>query len=162
MAAHQAILSLGFSRQGYWSGLPFPSPKDACVLSRFSRVWLCTTLWTATHQAPLSTGFSRQEYWSGLPLPSPEISVKALINQMHLQSKKKKNPIMSIPMYIVWNQKENTLKGEGEYPHCGPLFFIALVPTSYQAPWTTERFWLVQVTYSSIMHLISTGPDNAH
>ena len=26
MAAHQAPPSLGFSRQGYWSGLPFPSP----------------------------------------------------------------------------------------------------------------------------------------
>ena len=25
-AAHQAPLSLGFSRQEYWSGLPFPSP----------------------------------------------------------------------------------------------------------------------------------------
>ena len=28
-AAHQAALSLGFSRQEHWSGLPFPSPvKD--------------------------------------------------------------------------------------------------------------------------------------
>ena len=26
MAAHQAPLSLGFSRQEQWSGLPFPSP----------------------------------------------------------------------------------------------------------------------------------------
>ena len=25
---HQAPLSMGFSRQGYWSGLPFPSPGD--------------------------------------------------------------------------------------------------------------------------------------
>ena len=25
-AAHQAPRSVGFSRQGYWSGLPFPSP----------------------------------------------------------------------------------------------------------------------------------------
>jgi len=24
---HQAPLSLGFSRQEYWSGLPFPSPE---------------------------------------------------------------------------------------------------------------------------------------
>ena len=28
MAAHQAALSLGFSRQEYWSGLPFPSPMN--------------------------------------------------------------------------------------------------------------------------------------
>ena len=26
MAAHQATLSLGFSGQEHWSGLPFPSP----------------------------------------------------------------------------------------------------------------------------------------
>ena len=26
--AHQAPLSLGFSRQEYWSGLPFSSPGD--------------------------------------------------------------------------------------------------------------------------------------
>ena len=67
MAAHQAPLSLRFSRQEHWSGLPFPSPTHACMLSRFSHVWLCATPWTAAHQAPLSTGFSRQEYWSGLP-----------------------------------------------------------------------------------------------
>ena len=27
-AAHQAPPSLGFSRQEYWSGVPFPSPED--------------------------------------------------------------------------------------------------------------------------------------
>ena len=34
MAAHQALLTLGFSRQEHWSGLPFPSPshKYRCVL----------------------------------------------------------------------------------------------------------------------------------
>jgi len=58
-AAHQAPLSLGFSRQEYWSGLLFPSPMHACMLSRFSRVRLYVNLWTAAHQAPLSTGFSK-------------------------------------------------------------------------------------------------------
>ena len=28
-AAHQAPLSLGFSRQEHWSGVPFPSPMHA-------------------------------------------------------------------------------------------------------------------------------------
>ena len=27
--SHQALLSLGFSRQEHWSGLPFPSPMHA-------------------------------------------------------------------------------------------------------------------------------------
>ena len=71
MATHQAPSSLGFSRQEHWSGLPFPSPTHACMLSHFSRVRLCLTLWTAADQAILSLGFSRQEYWSGLPFPSP-------------------------------------------------------------------------------------------
>ena len=26
--AHQALLPMGFSRQEYWSGMPFPSPRD--------------------------------------------------------------------------------------------------------------------------------------
>ena len=43
----------------------------ACVVSRFSRVWLFTTPWTIAHQAPLSMGFSRQEHWSGLLCPPP-------------------------------------------------------------------------------------------
>ena len=42
-----------------------------CVLSCFSPVQLCVTLWTVTHQAPLSMEFFRQEYWSGLPCPPP-------------------------------------------------------------------------------------------
>ena len=42
-----------------------------CLLSRFSRVRLCATPWTAARQAPPSLGFSRQEHWIGLPFPSP-------------------------------------------------------------------------------------------
>ena len=30
--AYQAPLSMRFSRQEYWSGLPFPSPKSKCLL----------------------------------------------------------------------------------------------------------------------------------
>ena len=100
MVAYQAPLSTGFSRQEYWSGLPFPSPGDlpnpgiepGCpslqtdalpseppgkplllllLLSHLSCVRLCVTPPTAAHQAPLSLGFSRQEHWSGLPFPSP-------------------------------------------------------------------------------------------
>ena len=41
----------------------------ACVLSRFSHIWLFGTPWTVACKAPLSMGFSRQEYWSGLSCP---------------------------------------------------------------------------------------------
>ena len=67
---------------------PFPDlPKHNCapqmfeynpyllllllLLSRFSRVRLCVTPWTAAYQASPSMGFSRQEHCSGLPFPSP-------------------------------------------------------------------------------------------
>ena len=41
------------------------------MLSRFTSVGLCATLWTVACQSSLSMGFSRQEYWTGLPCPPP-------------------------------------------------------------------------------------------
>ena len=38
-AAYQAPLSMGFSGQEYWSGLPFPSPSDdICEAIQFCRI----------------------------------------------------------------------------------------------------------------------------
>ena len=41
-----------------------------CVLSGFSRVRLCDTLWTTALQAPLFMLLSSQEHWSGWPCPA--------------------------------------------------------------------------------------------
>ena len=96
MAAHLAPPSLGFSRQEYRSGLPFPPPgnpptqgsnssllwllhwqvdsspqSQLLLLSHFSHVQPHVTPQMAAHLAPPSLGFSRQEHWSGLPFPSP-------------------------------------------------------------------------------------------
>ena len=73
MAAHQAPLSLGFSRQEHWSGLPFPSPMHASEKWKWSRLVVSdfAISWTVAYQAPPSMGFFRQEYRSGLPCPSP-------------------------------------------------------------------------------------------
>ena len=54
------------------------------LLSRFSRVQLRVTPWTAAHQAPPSMGFSRQEYWSGVPLPSLSIYSAANIKRNYV------------------------------------------------------------------------------
>ena len=35
-AAHQAPPSMGFSRQGYWSGVPVPSPKSMLQMRKLS------------------------------------------------------------------------------------------------------------------------------
>ena len=39
------------------------------MLSYFSHVQLCVTLWPAACQAPLFMRFSQQEYWSWMPCP---------------------------------------------------------------------------------------------
>ena len=76
-AAYQGPLTMGSSRQEYWSGVPSPSPyKRVLLLSHFSRVQLFATPWTAAYRAPPSMGFSRQEYWSGVPLPSPRTTIR--------------------------------------------------------------------------------------
>ena len=41
------------------------------MLSPFSCIQLCVTLWAVACQTPLYMGFSRQEYWIGLPFPPP-------------------------------------------------------------------------------------------
>ena len=65
----QPCCLISWRREGGWV-------SKEVLLSRFSRVQLCATTWTAAYQAPPSMGFSRQEYWSGLPLPSPERGTK--------------------------------------------------------------------------------------
>ena len=85
------------------------------LLSRFSCVRLCVTLWTAAHQAPLSMGFSRQEYWSGFPFPSPTQNlwdtVKAVLRgrfmaiQAYLK-KQEKSQINNLTLYLKQLEKE--------------------------------------------------------
>ena len=64
---------------------PLAVPRCA-VLSRFSRVPLCETLWTVTCQTPLPRGFSRQEHWRELlclssgDLPDPGIEPISLVS----------------------------------------------------------------------------------
>ena len=99
MAAHQAPLSLGFSRQEHWSRLPYPTPMHECMLNRFSHVRLCATPWTAAQHGPLATGFSRQEDCSGMPFPSPkntstekriELLTSSLCDNVKSSNKKKR------------------------------------------------------------------------
>ena len=101
IVARQASLSVGFSMQEYWSGLPFLSPWDlpdpgvkpgSLALQAdssppappgkpagplmgacwsLSHIQLFTLLCTVAHLAPLSMGLPQQESWSGLPFPSP-------------------------------------------------------------------------------------------
>ena len=67
----ESLLSLDFCDISRHSSQGPVSTTTLLLLSRFSRVRLCATPYTAAHQAPPSLGFSRQAHWSGLPLSSP-------------------------------------------------------------------------------------------
>ena len=45
MTAHQTLLSLGFSRQAHWSGLPFPSPLHESEKWKWSRSVVSDSSW---------------------------------------------------------------------------------------------------------------------
>ena len=51
--AHQAPLSMGFSRQDYWNGLPFPSPGELLDpgIESGSLALLADSLLTETREA---------------------------------------------------------------------------------------------------------------
>ena len=82
------IIGSGFIRRV--STRKLPSLKvikiSMCVLSHFSHVRRCATLWTVTCQTPLSMGFFRQEYWSGLPCPPPGTLTDLAIEPSSLMS----------------------------------------------------------------------------
>ena len=58
--SHQVPLSMGFSRQEYWSGLPFPSPKKKKIChgpygkKTNSLAWLQGPPWYESHLSPKS------------------------------------------------------------------------------------------------------------
>ena len=75
--AHQAPLSMGFPRQEYWSGLPFPSPGGSyqpgdqthiCFAGGFFTAELrqCLVLTTSCTDMTVAGGIGAQPY----PLPS--------------------------------------------------------------------------------------------
>ena len=94
-AAHQSPLSMEFSRQEYWSGLPFPSPGDLpnsgietgppalqtdclpteppgkVVLCLVVQSGLFATPWTVARQAPLSMGILQARILEWVAMPPP-------------------------------------------------------------------------------------------
>ena len=80
MAAHQAPLSLGFSRQEYWSGLPF---FNACMHAK--SLQLCLTLCDPMHSSPPGSSVHRILQARILPFPSPLGRNTGVDNQSLLQ-----------------------------------------------------------------------------
>jgi len=99
MAAHQAPLSLGFSRQEHGIVLPFPPPTHESEKWKRS---CSATPWTAAYQAPPSMGFSRQDYWSGVPLPSPITSLGCENFQRGKWRQRKVNELSQTSQWFSW------------------------------------------------------------
>ena len=90
--ACQASLSIGFSRQEYWSGLPFPSPgilptqgsnldllhcRQMIYQLSYEGSQACSTLCNPLDCCLPGSSvhrFSQQEYWSGLSFPLPALT----------------------------------------------------------------------------------------
>ena len=74
-AAQQAPLSLGFSRQEHWSGLPFPSPMQENEKWKWSRSVVSDSSWPHGLQPTRLLhpwGFPGKSTGVGVPLPSLE------------------------------------------------------------------------------------------
>ena len=141
MAAHQAPLSLGFSRQEHWSGLPFPSPmheSEKVKVKSLSCVRLLATPWTAAYQAPPSMGFSRQEYWSGVPLPFHNSHIKNDWAQTIIT-----NIIMMKEFEVNIARMTKTWSRDTEWPHD-----VRNSTNRSDSPWAATNLQLAKITTS--------------
>ena len=68
--AYNAPLSIGFSRQEYWSGLPFPPPGDL-PNTGIKFMSLKSPALAGRFFLLLLPPEEAQEYWRSLPFPSP-------------------------------------------------------------------------------------------
>ena len=103
------------------------------LLSRFSRVRLFSTPWTAAHQASLSMGFFRQEYRSGLPLPSL-IKAPGLTNVSRgfLIAQSVKNPPAMQEAWVRFLRWDGRSPGEG---NGNPLQYSCLENPMNRGAW---------------------------
>ena len=120
MAAHQALPSLGFSRQEHWSGLRFPSPMHESEKWKWSRsvsVQLFVIPWTAPYQAPVHGIFqTRVLEWVAIAFSGTHVYLwliqadvwqkptqycKAIISQLKRNKLKKKDEPMEWPAVMI-------------------------------------------------------------
>ena len=74
--ARQAPLFMGFSRQEYWSGLPFPPPGN--LLNQESNPYLLHLLHWQVGSLPLAPA-GKPQYWNLIHTRRNRVTVKALL-----------------------------------------------------------------------------------
>ena len=121
------------------------------MLSSFSCVQLCATLWTIAYQAPLSMGSSRQECWSLLPCYSPGDLPNLEIEPESLMSPASVGRFFTTS--ATW--KAQTLAS---------VQFSHSVVSDSETPWTVahQAFWSITNSQSllKLMSIESVRPSN--
>ena len=107
------------------------------LLSCFSRVRLCATLWTAAHQAPPSLGFSRQEYWSGVPLPSLMTNLNSILKKRDITLPKKVCLVKIMVFPVVLYGYENLTIKKAEHWRID-VFELWCWKRLLRVPWTAR------------------------
>jgi len=93
MAAHQAPLSLGFSRQEHWSGLPFPSPMHESEKWKWNHSVVSDSVWP--HGLPPTRLLHPWDF----PGKSTGVGCHCLLQPKWLQSRKTELVILSPYMH---------------------------------------------------------------
>ena len=128
--AHQVPLSMGFSRQEYWSGLPFPSPGDLPNLG----VEPCVSC---------SAGgfFTTEPPWKP-SLTAVEPYLLLLIEHFDSSIKLKVNCFICFPGYSVVKNLPANAGGSDSIPGSGDCLEKEMAPhfsiLAWEIPWTEE------------------------
>ena len=103
--AHKALLSMGFSRQEYWSGLPFPSPGDLPTpgIKPRSPTVQADALTSVPPGKPLNKSLYLEKYKYRFSMSSSKIYFDILLEIPNLETSG--CPIQGIGQLKIKNQK---------------------------------------------------------
>ena len=123
-AAYQAPLSTGFSRQGYWSGVPLPSPGKYSKELK-TDVQIKTYTWIFISVLLIMTKKWKQDNW---------LSVNELINKCDISIQWKK----------YWARKKNEVLKNNEWMNHNTMYGEPYIRAIYKTPYYTILFsWKV-------------------
>ena len=136
MAAHQAPPSLGFSRQEYWSGLPFSSPMHQSEKSKWSRSVVSDSVRPHRWQ-PTRLPRPWDSPWQGIKPAPPAIEAQTL---NHWTTREVLNSLFKVvkkeAVDLLSNKKSGTI-----FFYYSPIIlsmFIPFVFPSHQTSHGTE------------------------
>ena len=186
MAAQQAPLSLGFSRQEYWSGLPFPSPmhetekwkwshsvmsnssptsgvsSNSCPLSRWCHPTVSSSVvpFSSHLQSFPASGSSPMIQFFALGGQSIGISASALVLPMNIQDSFPLglSGLISLLSKELSRDFSSTIIRKASVLQCSAFFMVEL---SHPCMTTGKTIALTIQTYVALILSISSAPTPA-